>query len=707
MKKSLIFIMLLLISVNFASAVMTISEVYDIYNLGDKLYVGVDGIKGSDIGNFNIDLECENSTINLLKISARAFSLDGEHSYQLPYKELTLEDLEINSFEEILGKCQIISSLNNEEATTKQFLITDELTISPSLDKINYNPGEEINLEISATKANGEKVYGFAELKNSTETQIEIVDGKASTKIITSAETPSREYSINIFVYEKTDSGIILNKGETLVKYKINQIPTDVKIVIEKTQATPGGDFVFGAEIFDQTGEKMDGTLSTIIASPEKKTEISTTISTKEFSKINFLANSTPGEWTIYSYLDSLSDEVNFEMLGIQKAEFYFEGSILIITNVGNIEYNKTLEFSFGDEKKEVFVELGVGETKKYNLNAPDGKYDISITDGDKAIQKTVLLTGRAISVDDITNGSIFKNYTFYWIFIILILAGVAVYFVMKYKNNTREIKDSWVEKIKEKFRGAGNKFSNASAKFQEKMPKSYSSEINNSMNFTNKSPDSLSFDEKNICKEDLSLMDLTKAKICSAESTLVLRGEKSKASIITIKISNYGELNENSKDELSKIISVKNEKGVVEIKENYINIIFSPLVTRTFKNEKTASVVAFRIFENLQEHNKKFANKIKFNIAVHSGDIIASTQKDKLKYTGIGNTITILKRIVDLRQNELLISEDVRNKLMRDLKVEKAGTIGKTNIYSIKGLRTHEADKEKLQELLKRMEKS
>lgn len=704
---------------SFANATMTISEPYDIYNLGDRLYVTVDGIKGTDVGNFNIDLECENSTINLLKISARAFSSKDSQTYELPYKELTKEDLEINSFDKILGNCQVVASLNDEKATTKSFLITDELTIIPKLDKINYNPGETINLEIEAKKANGENVYGYVELSNATETKIEIADGKTSTTIETSEESPAKTYMINIFVYEKTSLGNILNKGNISVQYKINQIPKEIKIVSEKLETTPGKEFVLGAEIYDQTGEKMDGTLSTVIASPEKKTEITTTLSTKEFLNVNFPLNSTPGTWTIYSYLNGLSDEREIEMLGIQKADFYIENSVLTITNVGNIKYNKTLEFNFGDDKRSIDIELDLGETRKYNLEAPDGKYDVAITDGEESIQKTLLLTGRAISINDITNSSIFKNPIIYWIILIIILAGIFIYFFRKNKNNTKEIRNenffdkikNSLGKIKSKFYHVNNNVKIASSKVQEKIPKKYSSEFRDSMNFTNKSPDSQSLDENTLSKEDLSLLDLTKAKIAGAESSLVLKGEKSKASIITIKIDNYNELNENSKNELSKIISTKDEKGVIEIKENYINIIFSPLITKTYANEKISAKVAFRIFEKLKEHNKKFANKIKFNIAVNSGDIIASLEQNKqtntkkLKYTGIGNTITLVKRIAESKQNELLISESIRNSLMRDLKVEKAGTIGKTNIYSIKGLRTHEADKEKLQELLKRME--
>jgi hypothetical protein len=110
MKYKLIFTFLSLIFlINFSLAQLTISEPEEVYNLGDKLYVSLEGIRGSDEGNLNIDLVCNNQNYNLLRISARAFSKDRDQYYSIPYKTLTKEDLEINNLQEIVGTCKIIA----------------------------------------------------------------------------------------------------------------------------------------------------------------------------------------------------------------------------------------------------------------------------------------------------------------------------------------------------------------------------------------------------------------------------------------------------------------------------------------------------------------------------------------------------------------------------------------------------------------------
>lgn len=721
MKKRVFPVVFLLIFSLALTSAITISEPEDIYNLGDWIYITVDDIAGSDSGNFRIDLECDNETINLLKISARSFSPEGGHTYDLPYKKLTKKDLEIDSFEKVLGTCQITSSVGITQATTKTFTITDELSITSLTDKTSYSPGEEVTLTIATTKSNNASVNGVLKASGAINTETEITAGKAILKIEIPEDAKAGQHNVSLYAYEKSSDGEILNSGNYTSKYNVKQIPTKIQLSLEKTETLPEEDFTIGIDIYDQSDEKMNGAVSALISSEFFEEQITTKISTKEFTTLRFPSNATKGTWTIEASLENLTDERDFEILSYQKTEFDLTSSILTIKNIGNTEYNNTIEVSIGGETKEIDVFLQKGETKKYNLKAPEGEYDVIINDGKQSLQKTSLLTGRAISVDEITNSSIIKDYAVIWIILILILAGLGVVLVLKSRGNkTRSLKPTKKEdqpnKMKmnfmDKIKSSIKNINTSKTKIENKIPKSYSSEVNDTLHRTNKSPESQSLDENNFLRDDNTLMDLTKARLNSAQSALVLKGEKSKAAIIAIKINNISQLTDNTKKELSEIIDVKQEKGLIELKEDEIFIIFSALVTKTFQNEKTASNVAFKIFNKLKEHNKKFANKIKFNIAVHSGDIIASIEKNKqtntnkLKYTGSGNTITLLKRMAESSEDKLIVSEDVRKKLMRDLRVQKTGTIGKTNIYSITDVRTHEQDKEKLQEILRRMEK-
>ena len=131
------------------------------------------------------------------------------------------------------------------------------------------------------------------------------------------------------------------------------------------------------------------------------------------------------------------------------------------------------------------------------------------------------------------------------------------------------------------------------------------------------------------------------------------------------------------AKENLHKIVTGAKGKGLIDWRGEYIFIVFSPLVTRTYGNEALATKTGMAILQELNNHNKKFKDKIEFGLGVHSGELVASKVGGKLKYTSIGNTISFAKRMSDGDSGKLIVSEAVRKKLMRDLKDVKGKAIG------------------------------
>jgi len=111
------------------------------------------------------------------------------------------------------------------------------------------------------------------------------------------------------------------------------------------------------------------------------------------------------------------------------------------------------------------------------------------------------------------------------------------------------------------------------------------------------------------------------------------------------------------------------------------------------------------KILEDLTGYNKKFRDKIEFGIGVHAGDLIASKGRGKLKYTGIGNTISFAKRMSDIDGGKVVVSEVVRKKLVRDLKVGRGKEIGEKATWIVGTMRDRGEDSARLSELLKRQE--
>jgi hypothetical protein len=201
--------------------------------------------------------------------------------------------------------------------------------------------------------------------------------------------------------------------------------------------------------------------------------------------------------------------------------------------------------------------------------------------------------------------------------------------------------------------------------------------------------------------KEGKKMLGSEKSKINNAESSPVIQGTKEISSVITLKIKTP--ITSFIRESVERILgNTKKENIAIDFRDNEAIIILSPRKTRTFQNEYPAMKVATQIQEALENHNKKFKEKIDFGIGINSGDIISSLEKDKLKYTGIGDTISFSKKISSISNGEILISEKLRNKLSRDVKAERMEN-ERGVYYKILNLEGKENNKEKLRDLLKR----
>jgi len=656
MKKETITFLLCIILLSVSvSAEISISEPLQVYNLGDKVYITSTIIADSKSGNYNIDLVCGDNTINLQKIPAIRFPIGEAYIDSIPYKELTTQDLEVTNISSILGNCYLLASLGETRVrSNSSFLITDKINLKASLDKSSYNPGERIRLDIEALKENGNLLEGFLEATNASSFSKAVVKGEASEDFAMPETIEAGDYSLEILAYDKGNDGEILNKGTATLFFRINQVAKLIQPSLSTLEVTPGEDLKISVDIYDQSGKKMPGDVSIIIVSPDNK-ESQSTIKSEEFQSIEFPENATPGTWRFYSFFGELGEERDFTVKEVQKANFEFIDSVLVVRNIGNAVYNKTLTLKIGETEQKININMKVGEERRFNLNAPDGEYSVSVSDNEEEIQQNIMLTGNAISIKDLSKSSFFKNYAFAWIFVLLILALSGTVVFIRFRRKT--------------------------SKFKDKI--SFSKEIPSSR----------------------TMKDFTKPALGTAESSLVLSGDKNISSVISLRIKNLSQLSENSRTELSGIIEIaKIKRGLIEWKDDRVLIIFNPSVTRTYKNEILAVKTGSDIAQRLVQHNKKFKDKIQFNIGINSGELISSKQGEKLKYTGIGNTVSLARKLSDLADEKVLVSDSIRQKLLREVKVQKLAEFTQFPVYSVEKVADIEANNDKLKDILKRM---
>lgn len=658
MKKNKIFLgLVLLFTIGFASASISLNELSETYNLGDEIPLIVTLSPTSNEGWFTVELICGKSSIVLEKSIGKSFYVREEQTRSL--KIPLIKDYIGNA----TGNCKLKASINSEATSTPSFKISNGIDIKTTLDKENYNPGEDVEVTIGAIKDNGEPLKGFIKISGITKVSKEIEKGVMSFEFQISENFKSGKYNLNVFAYDELD-GKILNSDNGSISLKVNQVPKIIQTSFAELEATPGEEFKISLEILDQAGIKMEGLINLTIISP-KNEEIVKEVSSGKTFNLELPTNSTIGNWKIISTYENLSVEKSFTVNGVQKVNLELTDSLLIIKNIGNLVYNKSIEVSIGEKIKTIELDLQPGEIRNFNLNAPTGEYAVKVQSEESSIEKNVLLTGKAISIKDSSQINVFSRYPFIWVFLIILLVGTGIVF-LKNGGKSHKIKErTLLKKLNKK----------------EKNPK--------------------------IVKQSNLIEPTKEIKTTGAQSSLVLSGEKEVASIIALKIENLSSLGTNAKKELLEILKIaKDSKGMIERKDNCIMIIYSSLTTKTFNNEIIASRVGSQLLQLLEAYNRKFEEKISFNIGIHSGEIISSLENNKLKYTSLGNTVILSKKISDLAKGKLLVSDSIRNKIIRDLKVDQFTIVGKNQIYSVSKVNDRTANTEKLKDLLKRMDK-
>lgn len=628
MKKILIIILLLMFSSIISATIIINEQPKEIYNLNDVISLPVTVKSNLGItGILKMDLICNGQETNFYKNGIKI--LAGEEKKIESSLILTKEQLN-----EMLGTCKIKASILDDYYLTNDFQISNKIVITTENIETEFNPEDEIIIEGNAIKENGLSSEGFISLKISLEnsTSIEQIEsikkGYFLIKVKLPKEIKAGEYSINLRAYETDNEEQETNIGTANYKIQIKQIPTNLEIILENSEIKPGTNLNAKTILHDQTGEKIQSTAIITIKDNSNKIIEQKEIATDEFLEIPIAHNQPPEQWTAIAVSNKLTTKLNFKIKENKEVKIEIINKTLLITNIGNVFYNKTIFVKIGNQTKNIKVNLDVGKSQRYTLSAPDGEYQIEIiADEQNKINQKMILTGNAINVEKVSSNVIkIIRHPISWIFIIIILASIAFMIFRK------GYKKSFIGKINLK-------------KFHKE--KGIHNKKNDLINPKNK-----------------------------AELSLSIKGDKQNADIICLKLKNLRELEtkkSNAKEILQKIINVAetNKAAIYQNQEN-IFFIFAPTKTKTFDNEKATIDTAERIKEHLKQHNKISKQKINFGISINYGTIIAKQETDVLKFMSMGTLITTAKKTATLSEKEILITEKLKEKLSSNVKTQK-----------------------------------
>src|SRR3989344_5713461 len=95
------------------------------------------------------------------------------------------------------------------------------------------------------------------------------------------------------------------------------------------------------------------------------------------------------GIWVIEAKYADATVQRTFVIGENTDVEFVIEGDELVIRNVGNVRYTKTVLLKIGESENSYAQNIGIGDEKRLKLISPAGKYNIEVTDGKRTLKRS------------------------------------------------------------------------------------------------------------------------------------------------------------------------------------------------------------------------------------------------------------------------------------------------------------------------------
>lgn len=224
-------------------------------------------------------------------------------------------------------------------------------------------------------------------------------------------------------------------------KMEISVIPED-KII------EPGEIIKLKVTLYDLNNNLIKDKISIILKDLKETIIKETTIQSTDFAEIKIDEGIIAGEGKIIAkYKDAEAIE-SFFIAENELVQFRLDGEKLIITNIGNTIYEKKVYIIIGETTGTKTIKLNIGKSISYRLIAPEGVYNLKVTDGETTFTKgEVKLTGTGKTIgaldetpskrspvtggirpeEDEDNGliSYFKTSKFIYVFIIIVFGAM------------------------------------------------------------------------------------------------------------------------------------------------------------------------------------------------------------------------------------------------------------------------------------------
>lgn len=591
----------------------------DLYNLKDKIEITAKIIPVGEINGVVIFyLSCESVETEVYK------------EYIYTEKEIS-KDVLIPLVKEFIGEskgnCVIKAEVNGDKQTvSRNFRVSDYIVIDVNSNEA-LEPGKKVKINGTAIRENGKPSEGTIELRiegtNEIYVSSSVIDGKFSLEVPLPDNFKAGEHKANFKVYEQNSFGEVTNNGEFQTFVLIKQVPTNLEIILDSTDINPGETVKGEVLLRDQTGELISSKVYLLMKNQNQEVIDKKEIQTNVEFEYPIKYTQSPSLWSISAYSEDLITKMNFKILEKKEISIDIVNQTLIIENIGNVPYNNTVPVMIGDEEKLVSVYLPVGEKEKYSLSAPKGEYLIRAG----TFERNVLLTGNAINVQKLSDSKIGSIKIAFWTFMVLLLGLFSSALFRQLRKKT---------------------FFGRRGTVRAKKPL-----------------------ELREIPTPIKIAD-TKAK---AELSLSITGSKQNSPVGCILIKNYSEFKGGSGGVNETLLTISNmvedKKGVIYENKGNIFFLIPPVKTKTFNNDMPLLELAQNIKAVLDDHNRKFKQKIIYGLSLNYGTIVTKEEKGVFKFMSMGTLMTVSKKLANKSNGEILMTGKFKERLPQEIRVE------------------------------------
>lgn len=615
MKKEL-FIVFLLLIIPAVSAELFITPPSGLYNIGDELNISVSLSKSVQTSDFvSVLLICNGQELEIYK---NPVGVKAGEQRSVDFKS-SIDSFVIGSLK---GDCFLRAKYSGEQVETRRFEISNEIVVTTTFSSSIVDPEGTLQITGNAVKKNGQAINGevvlnIPDLGISSQTHTN--NGAFSFNASIPEKSRAKIYNMSIKAYDTDFSSQIANEGATSSSIRVRQVLHKLDVAVSNLELFPGKNLSYNVLAYDQADDEMNTEAQLKIFGPDGEVVIDKLTQSGIYQIFYSQTNTSAGSWSISVKSGELSSARSFMVSEYESADFILENNILVVRNKGNVPYTKPVQISIGGSEQVREIALGVGGEKRFRLDAPDGEYNIAVSDGNSSSDLgNVFLTGKVISIKD-NDQKFISSLPWTWIVIILVLGLVAFFY---YLRTTKQ-------------------------------------------DYVGRTPALTMAPRMSVLKPH---------SLNAKESSQVSQGKKQKATVVAVKIKNHSDANRDQVQEtVNRILAeVKSAKAQGEYSSGNVLCILSPSLTKLEDNSLGGVSLAQNIKNIIDNHNKKYNQKINYGIGVHEGEIIGELVRGALRYHALGNTVIGAKKLADSSQREVSISDSIHSLTRAKVKVEK-----------------------------------